>query len=63
MEVLYDIDISFQRFAGEHGLELQRTESLNASPLLAGAVADLAQSKLTGLKHPAHMPMTAKPVA
>jgi len=63
VEVLYDIDIAFQRFAREHGLELQRTESLNASPLLAGALADLAQSKLTGLKHPAHMPMTAKPVA
>ena len=63
VEVLYDIDIAFQRFAGEHGLELERTESLNASPLLAGALADLAQSKLTGLKHPAHMPMTAKPVA
>ena len=62
VEVLYDIDIAFQRFAGEHGLELERTESLNASPLLAGAMADLAQSKLTGLKHPAQMPMAAKPV-
>jgi len=62
VEVLYDIDIAFQRFAREHGLELQRTESLNASPLLAAALVDLAQSKLTGLKHPADMPMTAKPV-
>ena len=37
-------DIAFQRFAREHGLELHRTESLNASPVLAGALADLAQS-------------------
>jgi ferrochelatase len=63
VEVLYDIDIAFQRFAREHGLELERTESLNASPTLAGALADLAQSRLSGVKHSAHMPMTAKPVA
>jgi ferrochelatase len=46
VEVLYDIDIVFKEFARQHGVELRRTESLNDSPLLADALADLAQRAL-----------------
>ena len=46
VEVLYDIDIVFKEFARRHGMELRRTESLNDSPLLADALADLAQHAL-----------------
>jgi ferrochelatase len=46
VEVLYDIDIGFRQFAGEHGMNLWRAESLNDSLLLASAIADLARSRL-----------------
>jgi ferrochelatase len=46
VEVLYDIDIVFKQFAQEHGVELQRAESLNDSALLTDALADLAQRAL-----------------
>lgn len=51
VEVLYDIDIAFRQFAREHGVELRRTESLNSSQLLAGALADLAQRALAAPPH------------
>jgi protoporphyrin/coproporphyrin ferrochelatase len=41
VEVLYDIDIGFKRFAEEHGVRLTRAESLNDSALLTKALADL----------------------
>ena len=46
VEVLYDIDIGFKQFAREQGMELERTESLNASPTFAAALADLARKAL-----------------
>ncbi len=46
VEILFDIDILFRDFAGERGLKLYRAESLNASPLFVGAVADLARARL-----------------
>jgi ferrochelatase len=46
VEVLYDIDIAFRRFAEERGMRLWRAESLNDSPLLAAALADIARSRL-----------------
>jgi len=46
VEVLYDIDIAFRQFAGREGLRLWRAESLNDSPLLTGALADLVRSRL-----------------
>jgi protoheme ferro-lyase len=46
VEVLYDIDIGFQQFAHEQGIKLERTESLNASPTFAAALADLARKAL-----------------
>ncbi len=57
VEILYDIDIAFRRFAEERGMRLCRAESLNDSPLLAAALADIARSRLgvqaaTGLVQP-----------
>jgi ferrochelatase len=46
VEVLYDIDIAFKKFAGDHGMKLWRAESLNDSPLLVEALADIARSRL-----------------
>ncbi|MGC9292465.1 MAG: ferrochelatase [Acidobacteriaceae bacterium] len=58
VEILYDIDIAFKGLAEKIGLKLWRPESLNASPLLIAALADLAQEGLrkldapTGAVHP-----------
>jgi ferrochelatase len=46
VEVLYDIDIGFKQFAEKAGMRLWRAESLNDSPLLAKALADVARSRL-----------------
>lgn len=45
VEVLYDIDIAFKQFAEREGLRLWRAESLNDSPLLTAALADLVRSR------------------
>jgi ferrochelatase len=46
VEILYDVDILFRGYAAERGIRLERPESLNASPTLARAVADLARQGL-----------------
>jgi protoporphyrin/coproporphyrin ferrochelatase len=46
VEVLYDVDIGFKEFAAQKGMRLWRAESLNDSPLLIAALADLARSRL-----------------
>lgn len=46
VEVLYDIDIAFKKFAREQAVELRRVASLNDSPALADALADLARTAL-----------------
>jgi ferrochelatase len=46
VEVLYDIDIGFQQFAKQHGMQLRRAESLNESPSLIAALADLVRSRM-----------------
>ena len=46
VEVLYDIDIAFKQFAEKQGLRLWRAESLNDSPLLISALADIVNSRL-----------------
>jgi protoporphyrin/coproporphyrin ferrochelatase len=46
VEVLYDIDIGFKQFAENHGMRVWRAESLNDSPLLTKALADVARSRL-----------------
>jgi ferrochelatase len=49
VEILYDIDIGFREFGKQLGLRVERTESLNESPTLTRALADLAQRALTRL--------------
>jgi protoporphyrin/coproporphyrin ferrochelatase len=44
VEILYDIDIAFRNLGSQIGLRVERTESLNESPTLIAALADLAQS-------------------
>jgi ferrochelatase len=46
VEVLYDVDIAFRRFAEEKGLRLWRAESLNDSAAFVEAVAALAAERL-----------------
>ncbi len=46
VEILYDIDIAFRKFAEQHGMRLWRAESLNDSPMFAAAVADVARTRL-----------------
>jgi ferrochelatase len=43
VEVLYDIDLAFQRYASERGIKLQRTASLNDSPAFIRAMAALVK--------------------
>jgi protoporphyrin/coproporphyrin ferrochelatase len=49
VEILYDVDIAFKQFASNLGIRLERPESLNASPLLARAIAGLAREGLDRL--------------
>ena len=46
VEVLYDIDIAFKKFAEEHGIRLWRAESLNDSPTFCAAIAEVARAVL-----------------
>lgn len=48
LEVLYDVDVEYQELAGRLGIRLERTESLNASPLLIEALADLVRATAGG---------------
>jgi hypothetical protein len=41
VEILYDIDISFQETARDRGIKLIRAESLNDAVLLRGVLEDL----------------------
>ncbi len=43
LEVLYDVDHELRRRAAELGIRLERTDSLNADPMLIEALADLIQ--------------------
>jgi protoporphyrin/coproporphyrin ferrochelatase len=46
VEILYDIDIAFTETAKQLGLRLYRPESLNDSPLLTAALADIVTKNL-----------------
>jgi ferrochelatase len=46
VEVLYDIDISFKEFAEKEGMCLRRAQSLNGSPTLTAALADIVRNRL-----------------
>jgi len=50
VEILYDVDIFFHEYAERLGIRLVRPESLNASAMLAKAVADLALKGLERLE-------------
>jgi len=50
VEILYDIDVVFKQFAQEQEMQLWRAESLNESPLLTAALADVAKSRLAASK-------------
>ena len=52
VEVLYDIDIAFREFAEKQGMRLWRAESLNESPTLIAALADVARSRLEPVGEP-----------
>jgi len=45
VEILYDIDILFKKVAEEEGMRLWRAESLNDSPLLTSALAQMVRSR------------------
>jgi ferrochelatase len=46
VEVLYDVDIMFREFAEKNGMRLWRAESLNDSPALIAALADVSRSRM-----------------
>lgn len=50
LEILYDIDIEAQEFARTHGLNLSRTESLNATPSFIAALADVVMKRVNKIK-------------
>jgi len=45
IEILYDIDVGFKEFAEAQGMRLWRAGSLNDSPLLTSALAEIVQSR------------------
>jgi ferrochelatase len=57
VEILYDVDIFFREYARKLNLRLERTESLNASPTLAKAIADLARQGLARLNSAQGIPV------
>jgi ferrochelatase len=57
VEILYDIDIAFQQTAKEIGITISRAESLNDSPTLIAALADVARRGTRSL--PAHKALQA----
>jgi protoporphyrin/coproporphyrin ferrochelatase len=50
VEILFDVDHLFREYAVKLGVRLERPESLNASPTLSKAVADLARQGLARLE-------------
>ena len=46
VEILYDVDILFRRFAKDRGIDLRRPESLNDSPAFIAALAGVARERL-----------------
>ena len=46
VEILYDIDIGFREFGEKLGLKISRPESLNSSPILIEALANVVRTRL-----------------
>ena len=59
VEILYDIDIAFQAQARTLGMKLWRPRSLNDSPLLMEALADLARTGIARLQGANSLPTSA----
>jgi len=47
IEILYDIDIQFRKYAAGRGIQVLRPESLNGSPTFTAALAEVARKCLT----------------
>jgi ferrochelatase len=60
VEILYDIDIAFREFSAGLGMRLERTESLNDSPILTEALADLSRESLARLAAMENEPVSAE---
>lgn len=45
VEILFDIDVEAKQIAQEHGIQLERIESMNTTPLFIEAVADAITEK------------------
>jgi ferrochelatase len=50
VEILYDVDVIFKKFAEKEDMRLWRAESLNDSPLLTSALAEIVHSRLKGAR-------------
>ena len=61
VEILYDIDIAFRAFAAKLGMRLERPASLNDSPRLTEALADLARRGFARLDRSAQQTAEAIP--
>lgn len=46
VEILFDIDVEAKQIATEHGVQLERIDSMNSNPLFIGAVADAILEKM-----------------
>jgi ferrochelatase len=46
VEILFDVDILFRKYAEDRGMKLYRAESLNDSPTFAKAIADIVRTRL-----------------
>jgi ferrochelatase len=46
VEILYDIDIGVQNIADEHGIRVERIESMNCDPVFIEALGDALEEKL-----------------
>ena len=61
VEVLYDIDVAFREFAARQGMMLWRAGSLNDSPTLIAALADVVRSRLEPAQPAKPLVQIAKP--
>ena len=59
VEVLFDIDIAIKKFAESEGMRFWRAESLNDSPLLTTALADITRLRLSEAEKSASIPVRA----
>ncbi len=60
VEVLFDIDIGFRKFAEAENIHLWRAESLNDSPLLTAALADIVRSRIAEAEQSGFVPMSVR---